>query len=224
MPSQNKDYYKILGVSENAQIDVIKSAYRKLAKKYHPDMNPNDKKAAETKFKEISEAYYVLGDKKRKDEYDMYRKGGFAQAQGGRGGQTYTYTQGFDIEDLLSHLGFATAGGRRASRSTMDYEMFDDAFGDSFSGSERRGFNRGYTSSPAGQQVNTDVNAAITIPGNLAVSGGKIDLSITGRNPITVSVPKGIAPGTKLRLANLGEPCPCCGKKGDLLVKVDIRR
>ena len=225
MPSQNKDYYKILGVSENSQIDAIKSAYRKLAKKYHPDMNPNDKKAAETKFKEISEAYYVLGDKKRKDEYDMYRKGGFRQAQsGGGGGQTYTYTQGFDIEDLLSHLGFATAGGRRASRSTMDYEMFDDAFGDSFSGSERRGFNRGYSSSPAGRQVNTDVNASITIPGNLAVSGGKIDLSISGRNPITVSVPKGIAPGTKLRLANLGEPCPCCGKKGDLLVKVDIRR
>jgi curved DNA-binding protein len=62
MPTQNKDYYKILGVSENSQTDAIKSAYRKLAKKYHPDMNPNDKKAAESKFKEISEAYYVLGD------------------------------------------------------------------------------------------------------------------------------------------------------------------
>ena len=224
MPSQNKDYYKILGISEKSQIDAIKTAYRKLAKKYHPDMNPNDKKAAEIKFKEISEAYYVLGDKKRKDEYDMYRKGGFAQAGRRGGGQAYTYTQGFDMEDLLSHLGFATGSARRTSRSTVDYDMFDDAFGDSFSGSERRGFNRGYTSSPAGQQVNTDVNAAITIPGNLAVSGGKIDLSISGKNPITVTVPKGIIPGTKLRLAGLGEPCPCCGKKGDLLVKIDIRK
>ena len=185
-------------------------------------MNPNDKKAAEIKFKEISEAYYVLGDKKRKDEYDMYRKGGFAQAQGERGGQTYTYTQGFDIEDLLSHLGFATGSGRRSSSAGMDYEMFDDVFGDSFSGGERRVFNRGYTTSPRGQKVSTDVNAGISIPQALALSGGRIELSIPGRKPITVSVPKGITSGTKLRLAGLGEPCPCCSKKGDLLVKVTV--
>ncbi|MFA5097021.1 MAG: DnaJ domain-containing protein [Candidatus Margulisiibacteriota bacterium] len=220
MPSQNKDYYKILGVGETSSIDEIKTAYRKLAKKYHPDMNPNDRKTAEAKFKEVSEAYYVLGDKKRKEEYDLFRKGGFAR--GARGGQSYTYTQGFDIEDLLSHLGFATGAGRRSSSAGMDYEMFDDIFGDSFSGGERRGFNRVYSTPPRTQKVSTDVNAGISIPQALAVSGGKIELSIPGRKPITVMVPKGITSGTKLRLAGLGESCPCCSKKGDLLVKVTV--
>ena len=140
----NKDYYKILGVSEKANIDQIKSAYRQLAKKWHPDMNPNDRKGAEIKFKEISEAYYVLGDEKRKQEYDMMRKGGYAYQ--GRPGQTYANAQGFDIEDLLSHLGFATraTGRRRASR--MDFDMFDDVFGEQFSPGERSGFSRVYSS------------------------------------------------------------------------------
>ena len=226
MPSQNKDYYKVLGVSESASIDAIKSAYRKLAKKYHPDMNPNDKKAAEAKFKEISEAYYVLGDKKRKDEYDLYKKGGFSQASRGGGGQSYTYTQGFDIEDLLSHLGFATGSGRRAARSTVDYDMFDDAFGDSFSGSERRGFSTGDAGARGArsqQSVNTDINASVEIPPSIASNGGKIDVSIPGRKAVTITIPKGISNGTKLRLAGLGTPCPCCSKKGDLLLKVNIK-
>ena len=79
----DKDYYKILGVTQSMSIDDIKSAYRKLAKKYHPDMNPNDKKGAEAKFKEISEAYYVLGDPKRKQEYDDFKKGGRTYRGGG---------------------------------------------------------------------------------------------------------------------------------------------
>ncbi len=218
----NKDYYKILGVSENATIDEIKSAYRKLAKKYHPDMNPNDRKGAEEKFKEVSEAYYVLGDQKRRQEYDMFRKGGFAYD--GRSGQTYANAQGFDIEDLLSHLGFATRqSGKRTRATRMDFDIFDDIFGEAFSPSERRGFTRVYTSSPQTEKVNTDLNAQIQIPKHLAENGGKIDLSLPNRKPITVTIPKGVTNGTKLRLAGLGEPCPCCGKKGDLLLKVIVK-
>ncbi len=218
----NKDYYKILGVAESASVDEIKSAYRKLAKKYHPDMNPNDRKGAEQKFKEMSEAYYVLGDQKRKQEYDMFRKGGFAYD--GRSGQSYANEQGFDIEDLLSHLGYATRqSGRRARSSRMDFDIFDDIFGEAFSQGERRGFSRVYASAPQTEKVNTDLNAQIEIPKSLADNGGRIDLTVPGRKPITVTIPKGVTNGAKLRLAGLGEPCPCCGKKGDLLLKISVK-
>jgi curved DNA-binding protein CbpA len=231
---QNKDYYKILGVTENSSADEIKSSYRKLAKKYHPDMNPDDRKGAEAKFKEISEAYYVLGDEKRKQEYDLMRKGGYAYS--GRPGQSYAYTQGFDMEDLLSHLGYSArtssnrsrqAGPSRQARSSsgnMDFDVFDDVFGDLFSGGEREGFSRSYSSTPESGKVQTDVSAQIEIPQRLAQNGGDIELSISNRKPITVKVPKGITSGTKLRLAGLGEPCPCCGKTGDLLVKIEFKR
>ncbi len=216
----NKDFYKVLGVAETASLDEIKRAYRKLAKKYHPDMNPNDKKNAEAKFKEISEAYYVMGDEKRRKEYDMFRKGGFSSQ---RAGQAYSGSQGFDIEDLLSHLGFATAGRSGPRSSRKDYSIFDDIFGDSFSPGERRGFSDAYTTEPLQETMKTDINAQIDIPKSLADKGGKVDLSLPGKKRITVSIPPGVADGTKLKLQGLGEACPCCNHKGDLLLKIRIK-
>lgn len=219
----NKDYYKILGVSEKAPIAEIKSAYRKLAKKHHPDMNPTNKKAAEEMFKKISEAYYVLGDEKRKSEYDSFRTMGYAP-QGARGGQQYyTGAQGFDIDDLLSHLGFGGRGRRAQARGGMDFDVFDDIFGGSFSPGERKNFSRGYAQEPMARKASTDVNAAIEIPQTLARNGGKIDLTLPGKKNITVTIPKGITDGTKLRLHDLGDPCPHCSHKGDLLIKVNVR-
>ena len=87
MPAQ-KDYYKVLGVAENATADVIKKEYRKLAVKYHPDKNPDNPKQSEAKFKEISEAYYILSDEKRRAQYDQMRKyGGGPQGQRWQEGQ-----------------------------------------------------------------------------------------------------------------------------------------
>ncbi len=214
----NKDYYKVLGVSESASMDEIKSAYRKLAKKYHPDMNPTDKKGAEAKFKQVSEAYYVLGDEKRKQEYDAFRKGGFRPGQS-RG---YSGAQEFDIEDLLSHMGYSSGRARAGRSGRVDFNIFDDVFSDIFSQGERRSFSGQYAS-PKQQKVRTDLDSSIEIPGSLAKTGGKIDLSLSTGSKITVNLPKDIASGTKLRLQGLGGECPCCSKKGDLLLKVKVK-
>ncbi|MDP9347661.1 MAG: DnaJ domain-containing protein, partial [Gemmatimonadota bacterium] len=85
MPTESKDFYRLLGVAENASADEIKKAYRKLAKKYHPDANPNDAAAAE-RFKEISEAYSVLSDEEKRKQYDQMRKLGAFGGFGGMGG------------------------------------------------------------------------------------------------------------------------------------------
>src|SRR5580698_2115827 len=128
----NADYYKALGVSEKASADEIKKQYRKLAKQYHPDTTGGDK-AKESRFKEISNAYDVLGDAKKKKLYDEIRAGGFRQA---RPGVSYTYEGGggpgvFDLNDLFGQFftgqqqARAAGGGARRVR----VEDFEDAYG-----------------------------------------------------------------------------------------------
>src|SRR3954447_13075596 len=107
-----KDFYKVLGVSKTADADEIKKAYRKLARKYHPDANTGDA-SAEAKFKEVSEAYDVVGDTKKRKEYDEARRlfgsGGFRMpgSGGAQGGQGF----GFDVGDLFNRSGQASGGG-----------------------------------------------------------------------------------------------------------------
>src|SRR5436305_421584 len=110
-----KDYYKTLGVSEKASADELKKAYRKLAKKYHPDVTGGDK-AKEAKFKEISEAYETVGDEKKRAQYDELRSNPFAGGMPGGarpgGGFPGGGAQGFDINDLFSQFGGRGGGGR----------------------------------------------------------------------------------------------------------------
>jgi molecular chaperone DnaJ len=116
MAENKRDYYEVLGVSKGASEDELKKAYRSLAKKYHPDMNP-DNKEAEEKFKEVSEAYGVLSDAEKRARYDQY---GFAGvdpnfgAGGGDGG-----FGGFDFGDIFSSFFGGGMGGGRASRESM---------------------------------------------------------------------------------------------------------
>lgn len=113
MAENKRDYYEVLGLSKGADEDSIKKAYRTLAKKYHPDMNPGDAEA-EQKFKEINEAYAVLGDPDKKTKYDQYGHAAFDPSQGGFGGfGGFDFNDGFDISDIFSTF---FGGGSSSSR------------------------------------------------------------------------------------------------------------
>ena len=126
MAENKRDYYEVLGVSKSATDDEIKHAYRKLAKKYHPDANPDNKKEAEAKFKEVTEAYEVLSDKQKRQMYDQFGfngPSGFGGGAGGPGGGYYSYTGGFNgfdfgdlggFGDIFSSFFGGGAGGRSA--------------------------------------------------------------------------------------------------------------
>ena len=125
MAENKRDYYEVLGVSKDADEDTLKKAYRKLAKKYHPDANPGDKEA-EAKFKEASEAYSVLSDPQKRQQYDQFGHAAFEQGGGGAGG--YGGFGGFDGADMG--------------------DIFGDIFGDLFGGGARRRANNGPMKGP----------------------------------------------------------------------------
>lgn len=224
-----KDYYKILGVAETAKEDEMKSAYRKLALKFHPDKNPGNK-SAEEKFKEISEAYYVLSDKKRREEYDMVRKGGF-------GGGSYQGAQGFDAGDFMNFFRSGGSQGQGGSGARGGYGAFDDILGDLFRGSSgqaaggRGGQSFYYSNAPTGgfdgvegDREVTDIQTEVAVPSTLAQKGGEVKFKTRSGQQFTVRVPAGIKDGQKLRLADQGRECRCCGKNGDLLVRIKIKK
>ena len=128
MAEQKRDYYEVLGIEKNASDEEIRKAYRKLAKKYHPDANPDNKKEAEMKFKEVSEAYEVLSDSQKRQMYDRFGHDG-PQGFGGQNGGYYSYSSGFDgfggfdfgdfgFGDLGDIFSAAFGGGSRNRRSS----------------------------------------------------------------------------------------------------------
>ena len=117
-----KDYYEVLGVNKNATDEELKKAYRKLAKQYHPDANPDNKEEAEKKFKEVNEAYETLSNPQKRKMYDQFGADGpqgFGGGAGGPFGGTYTYSTGFDgFSDFFGDLGdlFGFGTGRSSAR------------------------------------------------------------------------------------------------------------
>lgn len=223
-----KDYYKILGVSETASAGEIKKVYRKLAVKYHPDKNPNNS-AAENRFKEISEAYFVLSDSKKRSEYDQMRKYG-----SGMGGN-FAGAQGFNFEDLLGSF----SSGRK-SRGTR-YSAFSDIFEDLFSGGgatrsssqqfyssgDPGGGFYGYQKPCASQNVKTSVETAditvnLKISKQKAISGGKVTFRTHDGKSIAVNISPNTKDGQKLRLARQGKVCSTCQHKGDLILRIKV--
>lgn len=222
-----KDYYKILGVAETASEEEIKKVYRKLAVTYHPDKNPGNVKAAEAKFKEISEAYYVLGDAKRRAEYNQMRRLGVG-AGGGRGAYTGNFagTHGFNFEELLKQFG----AGR--GRPQGQYSVFGDIFEDLFADNRGQGRTTYRTYPPQGsygwdeEERETSVSADILV--NLKISKEKADKGgpVTFQSPegktISVKIPAKIKAGQKLRLTRQGKLCPTCQHEGDMILQIKV--
>ena len=192
----NNDFYKILGVSEDASDSDIKRAYRELAKKYHPDKHKGDQNA-ENRFKEISEAYAVLGDSKKRAQYDQMRRYG-----GGSGN-----FQNFNFEDLSEMFG----GGFRGRR-TAGGGGFGDLFSEFFGG---RG---GFSQRP---QKGADISAELTIAFDVAVNGGKQMITVNGQR-LSVNIPRGIEDGKKIRLRGQGQSGLASGASGDLIITIHV--
>ncbi len=203
-----KDYYKTLGVTKGATADEIKKSYRKLARKYHPDANEGDPKA-EARFKEISEAYTVLSDDKRRKEYDEARSlfgGGGVRMPGSAGGG-----YGFDLGDIFSGSS-GSAGGRLG-------DLLGGVFG-----------NRGGTTTQARPRRGADVETETSLSFSDAVDGSTVSLRLTGEGPCKVCKGTGAKAGTVPRVCptcegtgqgsrNLGsfafsEPCKTCRGRG----------
>jgi DnaJ-class molecular chaperone len=201
---KNKDYYEILGIPGNAGAEEIKKAYRRLARKYHPDLHPGDKEM-EARTKEINEAYSVLGDPKRRKEYDM---GGRvilegAPFPGGFGG--------FNFRDFGSNLGGV-----------------EDIFSEFFGGSGGRG-GRGGRVEWAAQNIPTrgeDTVYNFDIDFMHAVKGTDVRISVrkgTGTEKITVKIPPGVKDGSRVRVSGRGSPGSFGGPPGDLYIITRVK-
>ncbi len=202
MPESN--YYKILGVSKNASDGEIKKAYRKLAMKYHPDHTKGDKNA-EAKFKQISEAYAVLSDKKKRKQYDTFGSAGFQQ----RYSQEDIF-KGFDFSNIFKEFGFGNADFSSRKGGGMRF-----AFGN---GSPFGGCARRQQAQIKGSDLVYELPLTIQ---EIATGASKtITLRHQGRSEnITVKIPKGMITGKKLRLAGKGEQSPYGGPPGDLYIQ-----
>lgn len=201
-----KDYYKLLGVERGARAEEISKAYKKLARQYHPDLNPGDKQA-EDKFKEINEAYEVLKDPEKRKLYDQlgpeWQHGQQFQGNPGFGNAHFTFNgQRFDgsgFSDFFETL-FGGAGGGRGA------QFGPDPFG-GFSSRSRRG---------------RDVEAELSLSLEEALRGGRRAVTLQmpqGPKTLEVNVPAGIREGAKLRLAGQGDPAPG-DTPGDLFLRV----
>lgn len=205
-----KDYYDILGVARNASASDIKKAYRKLAKKYHPDSNEGDEYAA-SRFKEVNEAYDVLGDEKKKKMYDQFGDAAFdgtggSSYSGNNGGyRSYHFDSGADMDDILKHFfGGGSAGG------------FNQGFSQSFN----QGFHQNYASK------GSDIQSQVKVSFDEAAFGAHKRIRFqreTGEQILEVNIPAGIADGKVIRLRGKGRPGMNGGPAGDLLLKVLVQ-
>ncbi|KUP26733.1 DnaJ C-terminal domain-containing protein [Kocuria rhizophila] len=222
----DKDFYSVLGVSKDASPEDVKKAYRKLARKYHPDQNPGDA-AAEKKFKDITEANSVLSDPEEREQYDAIRamgSGARFTAGGPAGG-----TGGAGFEDIFGDL-FNGGGGGRRRYTTSSGGGFEDLFaqfggaqgGDTrFSTGGGFGGQGGFGGYQAPPTKGEDIHTTTTIPLRSAYHGTTVKLRRGNGQTTTVRVPKGVKDGQRLKIAGKGHTGP--GGNGDLFVTVKVK-
>lgn len=221
-----KDYYATLGVAKTASDADIKRAYRKLARKYHPDLNPNDK-TAEAKFKDVNEAHEVLSDPDKRRKYGElganWRAYEQAEANGARAGAPGSWS---------AHMGGGPSG---TSYRTMtpdevqslfgDDDPFSDFFHTFFGGSEARRSSGGRHGGPARPSRGRDVEQPVDLTLEEAFSGTtrRVAMTVDGTTrTVEVRIPAGVKDGARVRAAGEGEPAPKGGTAGDLFLVVRI--
>lgn len=217
-----KDYYKTLGVSKDAKPEEIKKVYRKLARQYHPDLNPGNK-ASEEKFKEINEAYEVLSDPAKRQKYDQF--GSQWQQYTGSGGrpQDFDWTQ------------WTTRPGGQTYTRTVTQEELEQMFGGGFGG--MGGFsdffealfgNLGRQTSGASQPRGAravrgqDAEQEVQISLLDALHGTTLSLEWEGGRRIEAKIPPGVKTGSRIRLSGQGAPGRAGGPAGDLYLKIEV--
>jgi len=214
-----EDYYSILGVAKTATVDDIKKAYRKLALKYHPDRNPGSKDA-EDKFKNISEAYAVLSDTEKRQEYDNFG----SQAFGQRFSQEDIF-RNVDLNDILRDLGFGGSGGGGGGDFSRLFRGGGNRrrspFGNS-AGGEYFSAGSGYNHIP---RRGNDLEYTLTISLDDAYSGAEKRVTLKKGDTaeeISIKIPKGINSGQKMRLTGKGLQGIDGGSSGDLFIVITI--
>jgi curved DNA-binding protein len=213
-----KDYYKLLGVSRSSSKEDIAKAFKKLARKFHPDLNPNNK-GAEDKFKEINEAYEVLKDAKKRKLYDQF-------------GSNWEHGQNFQPPPGYENMQFGGGGGGGGFS-----DFFETAFGGGRGGSFRGGFQQGGFGGGGYQQRprrGSDSEATYELTLDEAFKGGAKSVTLQEQTAgpdgfprmttktLEIKVPVGIKDGQKIRLAGQGNPGMAGGAKGDLYLKIKL--
>jgi curved DNA-binding protein len=216
-----KDYYAILGISKTASPEEIKQAFRKLARKYHPDVNP-DNKQAEAKFKEVNEAYEVLSDADKRKKYDQFGQywkqvgEGFPSGRPGAdmGGFDFSQYGSFDefVNELLGRFGGPAPRGGGQSYSYRTSTRQPGGYG---------GFND-FGFSDVGAGPGHDAEAVVSLSFSEAFTGVQKRFSL-GNETIEVRIPSGAKTGTRLRVRGKGQFNPMTQQRGDLYLKVELQ-
>jgi curved DNA-binding protein len=219
-----RDYFKVLELERGADADAVKRSFRKLARQYHPDVNPGDK-SAEAKFKEISEAYEVLSDPDKRRRYEQFGQyWGSAGSAGSGAGAGVDVDFGrygnFDdfINDLLGRFGGPAGGGGFGGAASPGGFGFSSGFPGGFGGTS--GFGGG--AAGRSQPVNLDAEATIHLSLSEAFRGCERTLAVNDER-VQVRIPPGVKGGSRLRLKGKGNLQPGTGRRGDLYLTLQLQ-
>ena len=220
---QTKDLYDVLGVDEDASQEEIKKTYRKLARKHHPDRNPDDPNAEE-KFKEIQKAYSVLSDEEKREQYDAQRRFGGGGGGAGRGAWGRS-AGGRGPEVRFEQGGFDEAFGGRGGGGLGN--IFENFFGGGARTQGRSPFGGGQQQQQRrqqqrrGRQGGQDIETTLHLSFREALEGGRKQVELPSGESIRLKIPQGVRDGFKIRLKGRGQAGPT-GQRGDLYVTFEV--